>query len=288
MSNSFRFINWFIKIAAVIAAFLFLNLFQQNALGAARKNHEYLKIEEAKKKVTSLLLLKQRSQALELIQDLSKNITNPELQKKINQFKLIILSSFLTPEAQDFFELASSQYLSQNKAAIKNIQRCLSLDPEQFLCLWAEAKASDKGNNRYLLFLQKANLIAADIPELRPLVLSLDKMQPAFIDLQLNSQQKTELYDAQILAYILEFDRSILAKNYLLAKESLEKLQQIAPDYIDIIIMRAQLYRRTYSEEPVSNLSNVVSVYKKKCEAVSLDIARKYFFDIDFCRRTLE
>lgn len=246
------------------------------------------KIDEAKKKITSLLLLKQRAQALEIIQELSRTSTTAEIQKKIIQLKLVVLSSFLSSEAQDFFELASSQYLNQSKVSLRNSQKCLSIDPEQFMCLWAEAKANSKSNSRYSLFFEKMKLAGLDVPELKPLILSLDKSQKAFVDLQLDSNSKTELYDAQLLSAILEFDRSILAKNFLLAKESLEKLQQIAPDYTDIIIMRAQLYRHTYGEEALDSLLNVVTIYKKKCEAISAEIARKYFFDIDFCRRTLE
>lgn len=292
MSISFQFCGK----AALVAAFLFLNS-GSTALGATpdktvvAKNTAKLqeqKIDQAKKKITSLLLLKQRSQALDLIQELAKTISTPDLQKKISQLKLVVLSSFLTSDAQDYFELASGQYLSEGKQALKNSQRCLSIDPEHFLCQWAEAKANSKSNSRYIAFMEKLKTTALDVPELKPLILSLNKAQPEFVNLQLDSSRKNELYDSQILTSILEFDRSLLAKNYLLAKESLDQLQQIAPDYIDIIIMRAQLHRYTYADEPIENLLNVSTVYKKKCEAVSPEIARKYFFDIDFCRRTLE
>jgi hypothetical protein len=260
----------------------------KNVLAKTQVKAQEQKLDEAKKKITSLLLLKQRPQALEIIQELSRTNSNPELQKKIIQLKLVVLSSFLSSEAQDFFELASSQYLNQSKISLRNSQKCLTVDTEQFMCLWAEAKANSKSNNRYSLFFEKMKTTALDVPELKPLILSLDKSQKTFINLELDPNSKTELYDAQLLSSILEFDRSILAKNYLLAKESLEKIQQIAPDYTDIIIMRAQLHRHTYGEEALDNLLNVVTIYKKKCEAISAEVARKYFFDIDFCRRTLE
>lgn len=281
--------------AALVAAFFISSvspswgaLPNKNSMAKTQVKSQDLKIDEAKKKITSLLLLKQRPQALEIIQELGRSSLSPELQKKVTQLKLVVLSSFLSSEAQDFFELASSQYLNQSKVSLRNTQKCLSIDPEQFMCLWAEAKANNKSNNRYSLFLEKMKTTALDIPELKPLILSLDKTQNGFINLQLDPNSKTELYDSQLLSAILEFDRSILAKNYLLAKESLEKLQQMAPDYTDIIIMRAQLYRHTYGEESLDKLFNIATIYKKKCEAVSPEVARKYFFDIDFCRRTLE
>jgi len=296
MSISFQFFDRTLKIAAFIAAFSILGLVtpawgavpnKPSVLKAQLKTQEQ-RIDEAKKKITTLLLLKQRPQALDIIQDLNRTNLVPELQKKISQLKLVVMSSFLSSEAQDFFELASSQYLNQAKVSLRNTQKCLSIDPDQFMCLWAEAKANNKNNSRYSLFLEKMKTTALDVPELRPLILSLDKTQDEFINLQFDPSRKTELYDAQLLAAILEFDRSILAKNYLLAKESLDRLHQLAPDYIDVILMRAQLYRHTYGEESDENLLNVVTIYKKKCEAVSPEIARKYFFDIDFCRRTLK
>ncbi|AZZ35354.1 hypothetical protein CIK05_00560 [Bdellovibrio sp. qaytius] len=300
MSITFQLADFTARKAAQVAAFFILAItsgFTQPVWGAVSNKPPVLKsqiktqeqrIDEAKKKITTLMLLKQRPQALELIQNINRTNSTPELQKKISQLKLVVLTSFLSSEAQDFFELASSQYLTQAKSSLKNTQKCLSIDPEQFMCLWAEVKANGKNNSRYAQFLEKMKLTALDVPELKPLILSLDKTQTDFINLQLDSNSKTELYDSQLLAAILEFDRSILAKNYLLAKESLDKLTQLAPDYIDVILMRAQLYRHTYGEDAENNLVNVVTIYKKKCEAVSPEIARKYFFDIDFCRRTLE
>lgn len=282
--------------AAVIAAFSFFTVYSVNSAGAAvvskslSVKQQGLKLDQAKKKITSLLLLKQRSQALEILQELSLSLPQPDFQKKIAQLKLVVLSSFLSTESQDFFEQAASQYLNQNKVALKNAQKCLASDPDHILCLWAETKAlpNNKTSSRYLMFSEKMRLLALEIPELRPLVLSVDKKQPEFLNLKLDANKKTDLYDSQILSYILEFDRSILAKNYLLAKETLTKLQQAAPDYVDIVIMKAQLERHTYEDESADNLSGIVSIYKKKCEAVSPGVARKYFFDIDFCKRTLE
>lgn len=295
MSNTFKFVVFTTRNAALVAAFF---IFISSLAGAAvagkvapqkfTTKTQDQRLEEAKKKITSLLLLKQRPQALDLIQDLNRTNFSAELQKKISQLKLVVLTSFLSSESQDFFELASSQYLNQPKSSLKNTQRCLSIDPDQFMCLWAEVKANSKNNSRYSQFLEKMKTTAFDVTELKPLILSLDKTQPEFINFQFEVSRKTELYDAQLLSAILEFDRSILAKNYLLARESLDKLQQIAPDYIDLVLMRAQLHRHTYGEESVNNLLNVVTIYKKKCEAVSPEVARKYFFDIDFCRRILE
>lgn len=295
MSITFQLLVSKLRKAALVAAFFICSVSPawgavpgKNAAAKIQIKGQEQKIDEAKKKITSLLLLKQRPQALEIVQELSRTNTSPELLKKIIQLKLVVMSSFLSSEAQDFFELASSQYLNQAKVSLRNTQKCLAVDPEQFMCQWAEVKANSKSNSKYSAFLEKMKTTAMDVPELKPLILSLDKTQLEFVSLQFDPNTKTELYDSQLLAAILEFDRSILAKNYLLAKESLEKLQQLAPDYIDIVMMRAQLYRHTYGDESVDKLLNVVTIYKKKCEAVSPEIARKYFFDIDFCRRTLE
>lgn len=292
MLNSFQ----FTEKAAIFAAFLFLSASlpvrasvpAKNLLSKTQIKIQEQKFDEAKKKITSLLLLKQRPQALEQINELSKNLTYPDLLSKVQQLKLVVISSFLSAESQDYFELASGQYLNEPKTSLRNAQKCLAADPDQFFCLWAEAKGQNKNSSRYAEVTEQLKSLASDISELRPLILSLDKNQDQFINLKLETQPKAETYDPQLILAILEFDRSMKAKNYLLAKESLQKIEGLASDYTDIMIMRAQLHLRALTDETTNELEPILKIYKKKCEAVPAQVARKYFFDIDFCKRTLE
>jgi len=248
------------------------------------------KIEEVRKKVTSLLLLKQRAQALDVVEQLRSDLQNTENELAIQALKLVVLTSFLSLETQDFFELASAQAINQEKSALKNIQKCLNLEPDHFMCLWAEAKIyKGHSENKYQQSVEKIKHISNlnSIPELQTLVASLDKNNPDFLNLKINFGLKTDLYNVKIIHLILEFDRSIRVKNYSLAKETLVKLQQLAPDYIDLVIMKSRLEQM--SEEDYSQKKAAINtVYKKRCEAVTADIVRKYFFDIDFCKRSIE
>ena len=87
---------------------------------------------------------------------------------------------------------------------------------------------------------------------------------------------------------ILEFDRSVQAKNYSLAKDILLLLEKEYADYPDIIIMKALLDRVSIGEEAVPRLKNLVSIYEKKCKAIPNNISRKYFYDLDLCQRNLD
>lgn len=294
----FKLFQTFEKAAIVAAFFILGNYFGPSAYASTTlpnttrtpKGHSkqaIQKLEVAKKKITSLLLLKQRAQALEIIQEIETSENSTELAFEISKLKLVVLTSFLTLETQDYFELASSQYLNQIKISQKNTQKCLAVDPEQFQCLWADIKSTSKSSSHYQFLTEKIKNMSEGVPELRPLTISLDKTLPVFKSFRIDENFKSDLFDANILATILEFDRSLLAKNYLLAKESLEKLRLIAPDYIDITIMQAQLYRQTFGNELTVNLKDIINIYKKKCEAVPAEISRKYFYDIDFCRRTM-
>ena len=85
-----------------------------------------------------------------------------------------------------------------------------------------------------------------------------------------------------------EFDRSVQAKNYSLAKDILDLIEKNYSDYPDIIIMKAILDRISYGENSVPKLLGLVSVYEKKCKAVAKNISRKYFYDLDLCQRNLD
>ncbi|MFN3455570.1 MAG: hypothetical protein ACK41T_11480 [Pseudobdellovibrio sp.] len=294
MSEFFK----FKKAAFKHAAFLLLSVAFFNGANAQKVSHgskthnlknEDVKFNEIKNKITSLLLLKQRNQALEQLLDMKIPAENIEIQGKISKLKLNVLTVFFNPEAQDLFEIAASQYINQSKVAIKSAQKCIALEGENLFCLWAEVKALglDKNQSRYIDFKDKMLAFSKNVPELYPLYLSMDKKSKIFLEYKIDLI-KNELYDSNVLSAILEYDRAILVKNYSLAKESLMRIQDLAPDYVDLTLMKAKLDLKTYGEESRDKYEKVVEAYKKKCESVPIDVARRYFFDIDFCKRSLD
>ena len=134
---------------------------------------------------------------------------------------------------------------------------------------------------------EKINLLIDQVPQLETLKLSLDKKKSAFMTASFSSKVKDDFFDRHDLL-ILEFDRSIQAKNYSLAKDILILLEKNYADYPDIIIMKAILDRITYGADIVPKLLGLVSIYEKKCKAVAKNISRKYFYDLDLCQRNLD
>jgi len=118
-------------------------------------------------------------------------------------------------------------------------------------------------------------------------VTSLNKNTKEFLDLKLSTNEVNDIYNSKLIYTILEFERSYRVKNYSLATEMLIKIEEMAPDYIDLIIFKNQL-ALIDTEDDDKKLKKINNIYQKRCQAVTPDIARKYFFDIDFCKRSLD
>ena len=110
------------KVALVAAFFVYTPLLAKPAETSTAL------LSETKKKVTSLLLLKQREQALDVINKILKDNLDPQLKIKILEVKYLALTTFMSQEAQEYFELATLQSQSEPKTSLKNVQKCLAID----------------------------------------------------------------------------------------------------------------------------------------------------------------
>ena len=280
------------KKVALVAAFLVYTLLQTSVCAVADAKPVETSaglLSETKKKVTSLLLLKQREQALDVINKILKDTQDPHLKIKIQEVKYLALTTFMSHEAQEYFELSTLQSLSEPKSSLKEAQKCLAIDIDNIHCLFAELKAYHQTRQplKSQGVVEKMNLLIDQVPQLQTLKLSLDKKKSAFMSTNFSSKVKDDFFDRHDLL-ILEFDRSIQAKNYSLAKDILALLEKNYDDYPDIIIMKAILDRITYGKESVPKLLGLVSIYEKKCKAIAKNISRKYFYDLDLCQRNLD
>ncbi len=273
------------KVALVAAFFVSTPLF----VAAKPVENSVGLLSETKKKVTSLLLLKQREQALDVINKILKNSLDPQIKIKIQEVKYLALTTFMSHEAQEYFELATLQSQSEPKVSLKNAEKCLTVDTDNVHCLFAELKAYHQLRQplKSQAVVEKINLLIDQVPQLETLKLSLDKKKSAFMTANFSSKVKDDFFDRHDLL-ILEFDRSIEAKNYSLAKDVLALIEKNYADYPDIIIMKAILDRITYGEDVLPKLSDLTSVHEKKCKAIAKNISRKYFYDLDLCQRTLD
>lgn len=275
-----NFLKLVFKAATIFAAFLFCQ-------SAYSSNTFY---QETEKKIISLLLLKQRAQALEIYQKLVTGPIRSEQIKKAQSLKAQIITTFLSAEAQDNYELASSTYILDNKQASKNLQKCLSLEPENFWCLWLELKIirANKKNDRFQTSKTKLETLASGLTEFEPLILSLDKTTEAFKQLKTDLIKSNEFFEFTFIALVLEFERSIKAKNYSLAKDMLIKLEEKFPSYSDITFMKALLQKLNFVEDTNNSADTQLAIYRKKCKTITPEQSKKYLFDIDYCQRSFE
>jgi len=287
-----------LKATKCFVAFCFLILIVFNRVAMAKAKDSLLikqqvelnaQIVELKKKTTSLLLLGQKHQAFELIEQwLSAHKDKDGVVAKANELKMLVSTSFLKQESQDYFELASTQTVNQPKEALKNAQKCIAIEIENILCLWVEAKVHNKSNNsKYTSTVERILALNQNNPLMSKLVTSLNKNTKEFLDLKLSTNEVNDIYNSKLIYTILEFERSYRVKNYSLATEMLIKIEEMAPDYIDLIIFKNQL-ALIDTEDDDKKLKKINNIYQKRCQAVTPDIARKYFFDIDFCKRSLD
>lgn len=280
------------KKVALIAAFFVSTILNTSVLAAANAKAVETSttlLSETKKKVTSLLLLKQREQALDVTNKLLKDNLDPQTKVKIQEIKYLALTTFMSQEAQEYFELAALQSQAEPKNSLKSAQKCLTVDVDNIHCLFAELKAYHQMQQplKSQVIVEKINLLIDQVPQLETLKLSLDKEKSAFMTASFSSKTKDAFFDRHDLL-ILEFDRSLKAKNYSLARDILVLLEKNYADYPDIIIMKAILDRIAYGAEVMPKLSVLASVHEKKCKSIAKNISRKYFYDLDLCQRTLD
>jgi len=243
---------------------------------------------ELNKKVTSLLLQKQREQALQYIDD--NKFTYADQPQTLLNLKEVVSTYFLSQEAQDAYEISATQLLQNTRLAEKNNQKCLALEKDNFFCLWQNLKILRLQNSNF--FQTEADYFLKtfkDYPQYGIMALSLrstfagDNTAAGLSELVLKAPpNSTDFYTH--LSQIFQYNRAISVKNYSEAKMILNLMSIQFPDYPDTLYMTAQLAELS-AETSIANSSDLVNLYRKKCANLSGELTRKYFYDIDLCHR---
>ena len=236
---------------------------------------------EVQRKTTALLLQKQRAAALDVVAHYEKSSPlTAENKIALLNIKESIATAFFSQDAQDLYEIAAAQFLQSPRQSEKNIQKCLSLEADNFYCRWHYLKIlRSKNNPDYLSqsteFFEKYK----DLPEHKLLILSLIKnSESSALDKMAPDQNFPLLYS------VLEYERSVNTKNFALAKLSLKNIKSQFPDYPEAVFMEAQLQELS-QENPDQNPKELIELYKKNCSSLSSELTRKYYYDIDLCHR---
>lgn len=248
--------------------------------------------DKVKEQIVDLLAKNQRISALNLIENESLR-DDKEYKIKLNSLKFNLMNDFLLLSTQEIYETAAGVVLSDKKKALSGMQQCLAIEPENLQCRWLELKYHRRygqgifkdqaltfietaQNMRQLQLLKNSLLVALDRTE--EIVVSPN----AKVSKALNSEEST-------LENIINYNLALRGKNYPKAKEILNYMNAHYMDYPDLIFMSYQLSSLWpegvgFSE---NSLNKQYEVYRKKCADLPTSVARKYFFDISLCVRSL-
>lgn len=271
------------KTAALTAVFCFS--WSSSALGTAAIISAENSLEIAKKKAVNLLMQSQKKQAIAVLTEYISTSGSKLMIKNAYAYRLKIAKTFLTKEAQEFYEMSLNLTIDNPKASRKSNEECLNKDPENFECLIQKAR---------LLCRERKGPLKSDELELftkyfEPgeinwIKLSCEKNSAEF---RANNFFKKDVYKSsenKLILAILELERSVIAKNFSRAKEVLINLETENPDWPDITFFKDKINEESTENKSVSASDNL-NQYKNKCKNLNKSTARKYKYDFDLCLR---
>ncbi len=280
---------------SLIKAVLIFTIFNSLALAKETKTVKFnatLNFNKIKLQVVDLLEKNQRSTALTLVEnELLRD--DKEYKNKLNSLKFNMLNDFLSLPIQESYETSIGLILSDKKKSLNGLQQCLALEPENLQCRWLELKYQRRYNMG--IFSDKALAYIETAQSFKQLQLLKNSLLVALgrtdeIVASSNAKDNRSLNNEDfILESIINYNIAIQSANYVKAKEIFNYMNRHYADYPDLIFMSYQL--STLWPEGVgfseSSLEKQYEVYRKKCADLPTSLARKYYFDISLCVRSL-
>ncbi len=273
----------FKKTAAIAAVFYFL--YSVSAFGSATRISAENSLEIAKKKAINLLMQSQKKQALAVLTEYLSTASSKSMIKNAYAFRLKIAKTFLTKEAQEFYEMSLNLTIDNPKASRKSNEECLNKDPENFECLIQKAR---------LLCRERKSSFKPD--ELEPFVKYFEPGDTNWIkvsceksttEFRANNFFKKDAFKAsenKLVFAILELERSVFTKNFSRAREVLSMLESENPDWPELAFFKNKINAESTENNSASAIDNL-NQYKNKCKNLSKSVARKYKYDFDLCLR---
>lgn len=272
-----------LKVTQICVTFFILLSFSAQAL-PLKMSFESKKIGELKKKITELIIQKNRGEAVKLLSAAEATaLASEDTKLQLLSIKENILSVFLNQESQDLFESSAAQFIQKINLAEKNILSCLDLEPDNLYCRWQQLKILNYKNDP--TFKPTADHFISDVENFSEFgLLALTLNTNVILK---NEKQILFQKNYPVLFYIIEFERSMSVQNYSLSKEALQKITTLAPDYPDLMFMRAKLMELSQEDILTEQSSAALyHLYKKTCSSLRPELTRKYFYDINLCHRS--
>lgn len=274
------------KTAAKTAVFYLVTLvfLQADFVAAAPAENNW---DATKKKIQTLLIQKQKKQALTVIDDLVAIEKNKQTIKEARDFKTVVAKKFLTKEAQEFYEVSLNATLDNVKEAKKNNDECLVLDPENLDCQIQKIRLLYRDNpNKFndKIEIEKINKYFSDV-DFNWVKVSVEKNSPEFKTLAFYKKEIALSTEDKLIKAILEIDRAFTAKNFSKAKEVLQSIEKDFKDWPDLVFFKQNIDIES-TENPRVNATEISNLYQMKCKNLSKTISRKYRYDFDLCLRS--
>lgn len=236
-----------------------------------------------KKKITELSIKKNRSEALKLFQDLNLDSATIEVKQGLLEAKENLLSLFFNQESSDLFESSASALFQNKKNAEKSVLRCLELEPENLFCRWQYLRILKiKNDAQFILAAESFKTDTTGLPMFGYLASTLSQDDYDKFDNKPIFQEKQP-----ILYYFYEFERALKSQNFSLAKDILQKLTLLAEDSPNLLYMRAKLIELSSEGASEDTSQILIQLYQKKCANLKPELARKYYYDIMLCQRSI-
>lgn len=274
------------KAAEKTAAFSFLIAltFSFNSYAKVKPNIDEL--EAVKKKVTNLLMQKQKKQALASLDDFMQNETNRAAIKEAKSFRVQIAKMFLSKEAQESYEMSLNLTIDNPKESRKNNEDCLTREPENLDCLIQRARLIYREKKKSPLSADELEKTASyfETNEINWIKASAEKTQPEFRNYNFFKKDNSKWTEEKFVLAALEVDRSLLVKNFSKAREIIALLEKEYPDWPDLIYFKEKLDVES-SENKALESTEINALYQNKCKSLSKSVIRKYRYDFELCLR---
>lgn len=288
---------YFKKAASKIAAFLFFLIVLEIAHGLnatlfQSSDSKKINFSILKKNINEKILLKKKAEAIEEINKFLEIETNKSYIFDSQEYLLKIAKTFLTKEAQDYFEVAIINGYSNTKESKKAIESCLQLEPQNLECLIYKLKLNfaEKNTKQIQTTQNQMNELIKDQKLIQWIDLTILKnnLDSNFKNRNFLKKLPEKQTEESFMMVVLEIERTFLVKNYSRSKECLAYLEKNYSDYPDLIYFKNKLNSESNENNLQNNIESKIensSLYSAKCKNISKSILRKYRYDFNLCQR---
>ncbi len=276
-------LNKFLKAAPQNAAFFILLLL---ICAAALAKPMIETLASVRTKASTLLLQKQKKQALQAVIEFIRNESNKNPSSEAYEFLELVAKTFTGKESQESYETSVALVVEDPKEAIRQAEICLQADPQNSECLVQRIRLAYRNKNASAIqnYLNQIKLVIPGTKTDIWVSLATRRNEIDFKGKSIVKRLSEKPNEDTFVLASLELDRSFAAKNFSRAKEVIFYLEKNYPDWPDIIYYKLKIETES-AEEKNAHTADALALYSAKCKNLSKSIARKYRYDFDLCRR---